>query len=153
MAFTKDYWDTNRERILESRRYKYATDPDYQAARREASQAYRKKKREEGLATASLVPTNGGPVQGIPVEAVANADVGLTPARLHYFQKAGYIPAALKTRPHKLYTTKQIGLLCQLEVYLKQHGRFLRSPTTSTGQAAIAGLNTMVAHLKQHWED
>lgn len=74
-----EYWKENRDSVNERRRKLYANDPEYAKKQREASQAYKKRKRQEELDRRArdgepLVKSGGGPRRPVIVN-VAGEDV------------------------------------------------------------------------------
>lgn len=153
MAYTKEYWEREGERIAEERRKRYATDPEYREAVLARSREYREKKKQEREAFLAepYIVIKGKHVKAMTAEDMCES-LGITDARLKYLQKKGYIPAALEVRPARLYTYHQSGMIRDLEDLLGQHSRYLRATKTPEGQAAQAALTEMTTTIHDNWE-
>lgn len=153
MGYTGKWWNENRDKINEKRNQKYKDDPEYRAKARERARAYRERKRAE-RETANANPKitlNGKARSAMTTQDVCDhADV--TPARIKYMQRAGYLPNALVTRPVRLYTTRQANLIRDLEVFLRQHQDTLRGPTTPQSEAVSKKLDAKTTSIKKQWE-
>lgn len=152
MGFTTEYWRLNKERILSERQRKYNEDPAYRAAALERSREYRRKKREEaGVGGSPEIVIDGKIVESYKLDEIPE-EYGLTKVKLKYFQKQGYIPPALVSRPSRLYTKSQVLMIDALQKFLDKHRSVLRNPTVPAGVAARTELEKIVAHIHQNWK-
>lgn len=152
MAYTKEWYEANKDKIAERRRHRYHNDPEYRAAVLEQSRQYHEKKKAE---IEALTPPPHIEIDGVTVPAMTLEDLesetGVDKPRLKYLQKAGYLPPALISRPARLYTLGQVELIKGLEAYLATNSKFLRSTRTEEGQAARAGLDSLVQDIHENW--
>lgn len=153
MGFTKEYWEENRERILEERRKKYAADP---ALREDAKERARKWREERKAERDAQFPPNAVSIHGewVPAYSLEEAAerLGILPYRIKYYHRKSYIPRTFRTRPRRLYTDNQIGQIKRLVNFLEDNAVDLRRPTTPAGEAATAALEDLVNSIKENWE-
>lgn len=152
MAYTKEWYEQNKDAISERRRERYHNDPEYRAAVLEQSRQHREKKKAERAAFLAnpYIVIGDKKVPAMTVETLEK-ETGVDKARLKYLQKAEYLPPALTTRPVRLYTLGQVELIKELEAYLAEHSQFLRSTRTEEGQAARAGLDALITTIHANW--
>jgi len=152
MAYTKKWYEANKDKIGKTRRDRYHSDPDYRASVLEQSKAYREKRkaeRAEFLAN-PYIEKDGQTVPAKTVDMV-QAELGVDKARLKYLQKAGYLPSAIVSRPLRLYTYQQVDFIAQLESFLAKWSPFLRATRTEEGQHARTELDKLVTTIHQNW--
>lgn len=151
MGYTKEWWEENKDKVLKKRRARYHQDPEYRDKVLERTRRNRKKKAEERQAELRDFAINGVPVKLQSLNEVA-AKLGLEPDRLKYYQKQGYLPKALVTKPNRFYTPVQVEYIRQLTEFLAVHGKDLRRPTTPQGKAAITALEGLCKTIHDNWE-
>ena len=152
MAYTKEWWEKNKEEVLAGRRQRYHEDPEYRARVLARSAEYRKKRKKERDANPATIHLNGKDVKAIPVTEVLEI-VGIDAERLKYYQRQGYIPPAFVSRPQRLYTLQQAQHIKQLTEFLNLKAEELRRPQTPEGKAASAQLKGIIAAIQSNWEN
>ena len=155
MGYTPEYWERNRNKILKERREKYQTDPAYRQQALERSRVRREKLKSERelspkKSKAVVTLPNGETVTGYTVQHVA-AKIGISPEKPKYYFRQGYTPAALVSRPKRLYTENQIDLMHMLEHFLHENRAALRTPTTGAGLDAQTTLKTIIENIFKEW--
>jgi hypothetical protein len=151
MGYTKEWWEENKARVLRERREKYENDPEYRARVLERTRRNREKKAAERQDALRNFKINGVPVKLLSLRETADK-LGVEPDRLKYYQKQGYIPKALVTKPNRFYTPVQVEYMRQLTEFLTAHGKDLRRPTSPPGKAAIAALEGLCKTIHENWE-
>jgi len=151
MGYSPEYWEANKERILAERKAKYKQNKEYRQATLERSRAYRAKQRAEREAQ-PLTITIAGVVHPALTLSEIETTMGVSKTRIKYYQKQEYIPAAMVTRPQRLYSENQAGLIKQLSEFLVGNSKELRSPTTPGGLAATAQLEQLKSTIKANWK-
>lgn len=150
MGYTPDWWQKNRDKINSGRNEKYAKDPDYREQAKKRSKNYRDRKRAEREAEPVTIMVNGEERPAMTTQEVC-AFADITTARIKYMQRAGYLPAALVTRPARLYTKRQAQLIRDLETFLRKHQDTLRGPSTSESEKVAQRLATKTATIETQW--
>lgn len=153
MAYTPEWWKTAKDRINRRRAERYAKDPEYREAAKRRAKEYRERKKKE-KAEAKKAPTitlNGHEVPAVTTHQVCE-NLGITAQRIKYMQRAGYLPPALVTRPVRLYTKKQEGLIKLLEEFLRTHEGVLKGPVTPESEKLSGKLDSLVTTIDEEWE-
>ena len=153
MGYTQKWWAENREKINSRRNEKYKDDAVYRDNAKIRAQAYRQVKRKERLeqeANATL-DVGGKVVKAWSTDRVCvHADI--SPSRIKYMQRAGYIPNALVTRPVRLYTQRQAQLIKTLEMFLRANQTILKGTTTPQSIKVAARLAALTSDIADKWE-
>lgn len=150
MPYTRRWYEDNKEALAEKRKKRYAESAALRHAARERAKRYREQKKLERSRQPMMVEISGEEVRCFPIEKAAQK-IGIDPKRIAYFQKRGYIPEALKTRPSRAYTQHQIDMIKKLEQFLAKNGMDLRRPDSIEGAAAKAALGQMTTAIHENW--
>lgn len=114
----------NSHALNESRRSRYATDPEYRAAQIEAARETRRKQREDDTPPTTVTRY----IDGVAHQVYLITDVakltGLSRQGLLKWEKRGLIPSPSLPGVHRLYTVKQAQMIVdaiKTLTSLKQH--------------------------------
>ena len=152
MKHSPEYWASRGGGILKRRRDRYASDPEYAAAARERSRKYREKAKQEREIKPITLEIGGVLLPAVTMAGIAET-IGISKDQLKYYHKKEYIPAALVTRPKRLYTHNQMDLIKSLSIYLSANKRALKRPDTQDGVTAHSGLAVLTATTETKWND
>jgi hypothetical protein len=151
MGYTSEWWQENRKGVLEKRRERYATDPEYREKVRQAVRDRRAAKRGEPREVPTI-PTNSGDVVGVMSRDVLS-ETGLSYNQLRNYHKFGWLPEPLITKPRALYTANQIGLIKKLGDFCRDNRNWMRQPKSPTGQVIRKQLDGLVSEIYKDWKN
>lgn len=152
MGYTPDYWTKNGSRIAEQRRKKYQNDPEYRSKVMERSREYREQKAAELAAFKSdpYIVVDGNKQKAFTQEGLCE-HLGITPERLKYLRKSGYIPPITVKKPCKLYTKTQAALIGAVETFLVKNSKQLRLSKGEAGEAVHSALDAIITTTANKW--
>lgn len=152
MAYTKEWWERNKQEVLDKRRSRYHSDPEYRQSVLDRSKRYREERKAKAAATPKTITINGKALKALTVAEVYKI-AGIDAERLKYYQRQGYVPPALVSRPSRLYTVQQAEHIRQLTDFLQRKADDLRRPQTPEGKAASAQLKGITQAIHSTWEN
>lgn len=143
-AYYRTWWEKNRERVLEHRKERYATDPEYRDKAAEYSRKSRERKSSERKAATE--PTGDGPggvvavriprvrkptrvrwkrrmVQAYGIEVLCRA-IGRSRVTIYSWERKGWLPKTplISSREEKLYTAGMIEVVAKVVKAYEEEG-------------------------------
>ena len=151
MGYSQTYWEKNGEEIKKERRERYHTDPEYREKAKERAREYRRQQREAQGIKDDVVKIGKVEVPGIPSQDIYD-DLGIDSLTVKKWQKRGFCPPALRSRPVRLYTQFQVDLLDELNTFLRSHDGTLKGPAGPDKDAVKQELDMLVSKIHSEWE-